>query len=314
MKHLLVTALSFAVLTLQAQNNTDSLKKNNNRVTIPGTHISIIMPQGFKLAKDFTGIEKDEKTYIEVLDPYESDYTTSSAGFSRPVFENKGMDVFTFKVLNLGSYPAKYAGMKSSTGYCKYELLFGDTTFSVMLLGHCSVNNEAVAKGIESAILSASYDKNIKVNPYVHSYFNVNDSTSLFKFSKMSDKVFKYSPGGKLKPGEGSPSLSITPFTLDAPMTDKEVKKTMEGIYKKDGMTGIKVKNEADTKINGYDAYESEVFGKLNGKETMIYQVTVSDNGHALLIMGVANTDMETTLEEFKKLAYSVNFTQQNTR
>jgi hypothetical protein len=136
----------------------------------------------------------------------------------------------------------------------------------------------------------------------------MSDSTSIFKFSKKADKVFKYSLDGKLKPAADEATLTVTPFTIDAPMTDKEIKKTMEGIYKKDGMTGIKVKNEADTKVNGYDAYESEVYGKLNGKQTMIYQLTISNNGNALLIMGVTNSDMDTDLSEFKKLAYTVSF------
>jgi hypothetical protein len=302
----------FIIITtaLYAQHGTDSLsaEKKPVKVTIQGTHVSMTIPQGFKPAKDFIGIEKDDKTYIEVFDPYENDYSTSSAGFSRPGFENQGMDVFAFKTLNVGLYLAKYAGMRNSSGYKKYELIFGDSSFSAMVLGHCSVNDDAVAKAIENTIMSVSYDKKVKVNPYIHSYFNMNDSASIFKFSKVSDKIFKYSMAGKLKLEAGEANVTITPFTLDAPMTDKEVKKTMEGIYKKDGMTGLKVKNESDTKINGYDAYESEVYGKLNGKQTLIYQLTVSSNGNALLIMGVTNTDMENNLAEFKKLAYTVSF------
>ena len=293
--------------SVHAQDSISPVKKDA-RVTIQGTHVSMILPKGFKPAKDFIGIEKDEKTYIEILDPYESDYNSSSVNFSRPAFENEGMDVFTFKMTTIGGYPAKYAGMRNSSGYRKYELVFGDTSFSAMVLGHCSVNNDSVARSIENAIQSVNYDKKAKINPYTHSYFKMNDSASIFKFSKISDKVFKYSLAGKLKQIKGEANITITPFTIDAPMTDKQIKKTMEGIYKQDGMTGIKVKNEADTKINGYDAYESEVYGKLNGKETLIYQLTVSNNGNALLIMGVTNTDIDTDLAEFKKLAYTVNF------
>ena len=133
----------------------------------------MVLPQGFKYAKDFTGVEKDDKTFIRIYDPYESDYNTSSAAFSRPMFENKGLDVFTFKTLNVGRYPAKYAGMKSSTGYKNYELVFGDTNFSTMLYGHCSVNDETAGKSIEDAILSIKYDNKIKADPYVHGYFTL---------------------------------------------------------------------------------------------------------------------------------------------
>src|ERR1700757_5235278 len=186
----------FVLITtaLYAQHSTDSLSdKKPVKVIIQGTHVSMIIPQGFKPAKDFIGIEKDDKTYIEVLDPYENDYSAASAGFSRPGFENQGMDVFAFKMVNVGGYPAKYAGMRTSSGYKKYELIFGDSSFSTMVLAHCSVNDDAVAKTIENSIMSVSYDKKVKVNPYIHSYFNMNDSASIFKFSKVSDKIFKYS-------------------------------------------------------------------------------------------------------------------------
>ncbi len=254
------------------------------------------------------GIEKDDKTFIKIYDPYESDYNTSSASFSRPMFENKGLDVFTFKVSNVGKYPAKYAGMKSSTGYKNFELLFGDTTFSAMLFGHCSVNDADVSKAIEDAILSVKYDKQIKADPYVHNYFTINDTISVFKFSKFTGEVLDYSVNGNLKTGDKDAAFTVTPFSIDKPITDKDIKKSMEEIYKQDGMTGIKVKNESDAKINGYDAYESEVYGKMNGKQTMIYQLTVAKDGKALLIMGITKTDFDKNLAEFKKLAYTVNF------
>ncbi|MGP8215450.1 MAG: hypothetical protein ACLQQ4_07800 [Bacteroidia bacterium] len=309
MKQYLIILLSFPSLILHAQSGNDSLSKTTTmRSFIPGTHVSMILPQGFKYARDFMGIEKDDKTYIKIYDPYESDYNTSSSGFSRPIFENKGMDVFTFKVLNVGNYTAKYAGMKSTTGYRNYELVFGDTTFSALLFGHCSVNDEAVSKAIEDAILSVKYDKKVKTDPYIHGYFTVNDSASIFKFVKISGDVFNYSIDGKLKTEDGEAAFTVTPFDIEKKMTDKDIKKTLEDIYKKDGMTGIKVKNESDARINGYDAYESEIYGKMNGKQTMIYQLTIAKDGKALLMMGITKDEFEKNLAEFKKLAYTVAF------
>jgi hypothetical protein len=310
MKYLLPSILVLTSITVNAQNNSDSIsaKPADQHVTVPGTHVSMIIPQGFKLAKDFVGLEKDDKTFIEVFDPYESDYTKSVTYFTRPIFEGKGMDVFTFKAAKVGTYPAKYAGMKNSAGYGKYELLFGDTTFSAMVLGHCSVNDVETSKALEGAIMSASYDKNKKIDPYIHTYFTVNDSTTMFKFSRRNDDAFRYTVNGNLKIAAEEASMTITPFTMENALSDKEIKKTMEGIYKKQGMSGIKVKNESDNKVNGYDAYESEVYGKINGKETLIYQLTVSKDGKALLITGISSADLDKNLAEFKKLAYTVNF------
>lgn len=285
-----------------------SAKKAPSRGVIPGTHISIVLPQGFKYAKDFTGIEKDDKTYLRIYDPYESDYNTSSAAFSRPMFENKGYDVFTFKMLNVGKFPAKYAGMKSSTGYKNYELVFGDTTFSAMLYGHCSVNDEATCRSIEDAILSVKYDGKLKSDPYLHGYFTIADSVSVFRFAKVSGDEFDYTIGGKIKQLPDQALLTVTPFLIDKDMSDKDIKKSLEEIYKKDGMTGIKIKNESGDKVNGYDAYQSEAYGKMNGKQTLIYQLTIAKDGKALLIMGIAKNDFDKNLEEFKKLAYTVNF------
>ncbi|HXP48854.1 MAG TPA: hypothetical protein VN922_02810 [Bacteroidia bacterium] len=315
MKHSILLLLALPSVMLHAQ-NADSLaaKKTDNRSFIPGTHISMVLPQGFKYAKDFMGIEKDDKTFIKIYDPYESDYNTSSAAFTRPMFESKGYDVFTFKMLNVGKYTAKYSGMKSSTGYKNYELVFGDTTFSAMLYGHCSVNDEATSKSIEDALLSIKYDKTAKADPYVHGYFSMNDSSSVFKFSKFSGEVFDYTVNGNMKSDKDDAAVTITPFTIDKPMTDKDIKKSLESIYKQDGMTGIKVKNESDAKINGYDAYESEVYGKMNGKQTLIYQLTIAKGGNALLFMGITRSDFDNNLKEFKKLAYTINFKDQATK
>ena len=311
MKRVIVFSLFIASLSVTAQHK-DSLitrvgQDGISRLNIPGTKLFIAPPAGYKLAKSFLGIEKDDRNYIEVYAPYGGNFSNATLNFTRLNFEGKGMDVFTFKQLTIAGYTAKYAAMKGNTGLRKYDLAFGDTSFTVMVIGYCQLNDEAAGKEIEKAILSLSYDKDMKVNPYLNQTFSLNDSTSIFKFAKTTGSVYTYSVGGTPRVQYDGSVITVLPVNIDNP-DGFNLQETMKVIYKDLGMTSVKNKKESSFKIDGLDATEVETAAKEGDKKVMLYEFYIAREKKGVLILGIARDDFDKNMDEFMKLSHTLKF------
>jgi hypothetical protein len=310
MKRILFFLSILTAFSVSAQNKADSASKQAaaTQVNIPGTRLFITPPTGFKLAKSFLGLEKDDRNYIEVFAPYGDNFSKATANFTRLTFEGKGMDVFTFKQFNMNGFTAKYAAMKGNTGLRKYDLVFGDTAFTVMVLGYCQLNDEETGKLIEKSILSVTYDRKMKLDPYAKEDFSINDSTSIYKFAKTTGTVYTYSLGGlpKTKYDEGNVFTVLT-VTLDNP-NGFDLNETMKAIYKDLGMTGIKNKKESTYKVDGLDATEVQTAAKEGNNKIMVYEFYVAREKKGVLMLGIARADFDKTMDEFMKLAHSIKF------
>lgn len=103
---------------------------------IPGTRVLMKAPAGFEVISGFTGLRKGETSMIQVFDLNGGNFYTNAASFSKEEFEKKDMEVLSFTDVRVGGYPAKLAHMKGGDGEAKvYSMVFGDSTFSVMMMG-----------------------------------------------------------------------------------------------------------------------------------------------------------------------------------
>ena len=64
---------------------------------------------------------------------------SNAASFKRETFEEKGIKVTDFKELKINGYEAKMAVLQGDANLLSVNVVFGDSTFSVMLTGTYSV-------------------------------------------------------------------------------------------------------------------------------------------------------------------------------
>jgi hypothetical protein len=280
-------------------------KKNN----IPGTKIFIEVPKDFKFSKNIIGLEKNNNALIQVSDLVGGNYYSNANSFSKQAFEEKGAKVFEYEEFELDGYPAKYIYMQTQPDQKGMYIVFGDSTFCDMVMAVFPPNDKTIADQIKESLFSIEYNKQLKVDHLALAFFKVNENNSKFKFAKASANMFTYSKGGIIKSSyENEPMFLITPFPADATITKEQISESMLNGLIQNGLVVIEEKNIKTERVNGYDAYEIEVYGYLKAKKVLFYMLVLVKENKAIGMQGITYSNFDNELIEFKEIAKKVVF------
>ncbi len=130
---LFVFSLSLGIIAVKAQ---------NQKEIVSGTRVSIVPPSGFVKGENFTGYQKGEYAMINVMDLTDGNFYSNAETFTKEKFEAEGRAVFEFEEILIDGYPAKMAKAESAANTTSIFMVFGDSTFSAMLIGvYPSIDN-----------------------------------------------------------------------------------------------------------------------------------------------------------------------------
>ena len=299
-------------LTACAQTSHEKIKSDikNSRtaghINIPGTRLYISPPPNFNIATTFTGLQKREGAMINIMDLTGGNFYTNAANFSKENFAAKGIKVFDYKDVTVSGFPAKYIFMQGDDAAKSYSLVFGDTTFSAMVMAVFPASDDATGQDIITALNTIWYDKNKKVNPFETANFSLNEHASKFKFFQYSANLYIYTIGGtENKEDKNAPGLLVSQFP-GGNMNAEGVANMMISKMKQSTLAGAQIKNSGLLKLNGSEAYEAEVYGEINGQSSMIYYFVMVKDAKAIVIQGIARNDFENNVQEFKKIAHTL--------
>ncbi|MCR8666243.1 hypothetical protein NO995_00975 [Aestuariibaculum sp. M13] len=301
-KHFILILLLTLISKAHAQ-STDFAKKTN----IPGTRVYLEVPEGFKISKAMTGIEKNETVGIAVMDLIGGNYYTNAATFTKSNWESRGATVISFKEHHVGEFPAKTVHIETIDNE-GYALVFGDTTFSAMVMGMLAPGDSESLKQIETCLQSISYNKTLKIDPLEFAKFELNTQNSTYKFAKSSASMFIYSVDGIVKDSyDDDPMFMVNQMPYDAAqMTAKSIAQEMLLSQKQRGLTYDKLEEESTESIKAYSSYETHLKGTLNGREVLMYLSVVAKGENSFVCIGLAKGDYENQLKEFKNLGRSI--------
>jgi len=305
--------LLFISLSGYGQGSKDTIRseiqnnKTSKHISIPGTRLYIIPPPNFKIANTLIGLERDIYTGIVVMDLVGGNFYTNTATFSKKAFEMKGVKVFDYKEIKVNGYPAKYALVQGDTYTNVFTLVFGDTTFSTMIMANFLAADNGVVGEIINSFNTIHYDKSRKIDPLETAHFSLDDSVSKFKFQGFNASLYIYSIGGKEINGDKeAPFLMVMQLPKDETMTLKDVAGSMVGKGQEYGLTEAKVIYQSSEKINGYNAFEAVIFGHIDEKTSYLYYCIAEKANRNIVIVAITKNDNEVNLDEFKKLAHTI--------
>jgi len=305
----------FALLSLNACGQTTAYKinqdikstKTNRHVNIPGTRLYIIPPPNFTVASTFIGLQKGETSMINIYDLVGGNINTNAATFSKAEFERQGAKVFDFKEIKVNGFPAKYIHMQGDATAKAYSIVFGDTTFTTMIMTIYPVADEKTGNEIIKSLNTIYYDKNKKIDPFETAFFTLDDKVSKFKFFQYNANLYIYSIDGiENKEDKDAPIVLVSQFPKDNTMNAKSIAEMMIKKIQQYGLTNPELKNTTTDKINGYETYQTEVYGQMQGKSSLLFYCIVTKGNKAIVIQGISKKDIQTNLEEFKKMAKTV--------
>lgn len=281
--------------------------RNHRYVNIPGTRLYIMPPDGFKVAANFLGLQKDENSEIQIMDLGTSDFSCSTPAFKRSVFEVHGDKILEFKECKLNGFSAKYVHKKRNLTTDDYNLLLGDSTFSIMLVGRCLANDTITARQIKDALFSVTYDKTLKIDPIANAVFQFDDTTTKFRFFKSVGNVYLYTIGGIFHPTDtDSPIVRVNPMLNNKRMTAPQIADLVLWGFEKQGLVDKRIKNQSTVSVNGYTTLEEEVYGKIQNKNRLIYLLIVLGENNVVAFQGLAQSDFENNITEFKKMSHTI--------
>lgn len=274
---------------------------------VPGTHVVLVPPEGFGPAPGFTGVRKGDAA-IQVYDLPGSNYFKNAASFGRARFESRGLKVLEFQELMVQSYPARLARVQNSPTQESMQLMFGDSTFAVQLVGVYPSADAATGSAIRQALLTASYQKNLPSDPFAKAVFAFDEKKSALAFAKTTANLYLYALGGQKKDDYGTePLLTVTPLPYNPSLTASDISNELLSSLTRFGFTGFTARKMSSSKINDLLTYETEGFGQMQGQRVLLYQQVTIIGNTAVAMQGLARQDFETALGHFKSLTHTIS-------
>ena len=136
--------------------------------------------------------------------------------------------------------------------------------------------------------------------------FRMDDSHSAFRLKRKSANTFYFLSGND--DGAGKPYMAVTQLAWDHTTSPSTIGDLMLAEMKKYGLDNTDIRKRSRTNVNGYQAYESEIYATRKGEKCVIYQMVVVHDTKAVVVHGIGNSDFRKNKEAFRKLARSIKF------
>lgn len=280
----------------------------DQRVVIPGTHCSIVPPDGFTVSVAASELVNSTGAMVKFTDYSPGNFYTSAATFSRETFEANGVSVYDYRELVINGYPAKYAVVFYDENFNAYSLAFGDSTFCVTVMGIIPAGNEQIESQFLEAFESIRYEKKSVVDPAAVANFTLDDATLPYKLLLYSGGMYTYGPDST-KTSRRSPDNELrVVVVMPLPAEDKneDFSTYLKQRLEKNGFVSSGALKESSNSMNGYQTYQLEAQGTMRGIPALMHLVYLAQGDKAVLMQGIANADFTASAEEFRRFARAI--------
>lgn len=281
-------------------------KKTSKHINIPGTRLFIIPPKGFNVSKSMSGLEKGD-IGIQVFDLIGGDFNTNAKTYSKEAFEASGVKVYEYKELKVNEYPAKYAVVEGENNLKGINLVFGDDSFSAMVIAMFPASDNSVGAELKKALQTIYYDKDFTIDPLATAQFTLDENISKFKFAKAAANVLLYSIDGVDKESYGDePIVIVGTLPIDGSMTLRSTAERLISSLEEKGLKVSGIKNKSTKVVGDVRSYEIDVHGSMKGQNIIMYMLVAVDYDKVITLQGMIRSDFKENLKEVKKLASSL--------
>ena len=313
----LLICLGFNALKGQTISGDINSTKTPQHVAVPKTRLSLIPPAGFTKSPFWGGFQKGFTSLIMVMDFPKHNFYTEGKSLTKEDIEKKGDKATGISDLKVNGYPAHFItylkpGDDRKDTMKTAMLFFGDSTFVVMLTCSWLKDDDQTGADLIQCMKTVYYDKGQDVSPMASAPFKLDESKSKFKFSSMMLGSYMYTIGGKeiqLFGNKGN-ELGVIVNVQDVKpgTTLKSLAENALNIEPAKKMSSSKEKNTSTKKVNGLDAYTTEMHYKDGSKKVCQYLLIVKNDRQAVVISGIDEQDKDENINQMRKLAETVTF------
>lgn len=318
MKRLFTVILVFATLFLfilksYGQEKSDEfpneivVSKTKNHIRVEGSKAFIIVPNGYEYFRELSRYQKNEKLYIQVVEPSMGSFSEAKPNFSRKVMESQGAKIDILKDIKINSFNGIYGeGPSKYPGETKLMLVIGDDDFLIMIVGVCKTDDLKGKRELQEIFKSIFYEKSFALNPLELADFDFDKSITEFKYEGNMSNIFMFSDS-RQSTSENSPgnTISIGVMTRMSNFKAEEYSNDLLWRYENSRM---KLSNKLIKmiKINSYNAFVLETEIEAEKEKGILYQVVLIGENKTILFIGFAFSNLESMLNKYKKTVKSI--------
>jgi hypothetical protein len=281
--------------------------KTSKHIHVAGTKIFIIPPPGFTQIQYTTQLKKNDYNFIEIVENPESNFYLAKKTLTAESMKEKGFTCTEINETKLGPYHAKYGYFETSNAGHSQILIFGDTSFTVMIIAVFTLFDQPIKSELKKSLFSTIYDPKIVLDLHHSAAFTVDETQSEFIYKNSISQIFNFTKKG----GSGLDSTnkySIVQFKCSPSVTPEDVSKEFIDGLKGASLKVNKIINESYNDFNGDFAYEVVFDCTAGGNEYLVYHLAIIHKNIALLANALTTKESRSNLEAVKKFAYTIKF------
>lgn len=304
----LILLLALFSTHLYAQNH----EFGDDYQNITGTKVFMKTPTGFEPIDGVTAFQKGDAASIYVNDLIGGNFYSNGRNYTKENFEARGVSVLKFEEMEIDGYPARFALLQPNLLTLSYGVIFGDSSFSVLVSANCASLDIKTQKEFENAIFTMRYKKDFEFDPFHNAFFSFDNTQSKLKFEAYSGGMYVYLREESYKGDSLASMLNVVPLPIGPEDTaetllnnalqnfDVEMRKQEQPI------PNLKVVGFETEPLNGYSSKTALIVGGEGGKSQYFYFQVIVYQDKALLINGIPTS--KACISDFKELLSTLKF------
>jgi hypothetical protein len=280
-------------------------------VRIPGTSVTLAPPEGFSLAQQYPGFEREDLQASIMVTQLPVAAADMIRSMTKPALASKGMVLVSARDATIKGNPARVFHVRQNSPTAevlKWMLVAGDTKTTVMVVGTFPANaSPEVGDAIQRSLLSASWGSTATPGPFEGLSFQVTPTNQLKLAQRVSNMLMFTESGTTGSPGS-TEALYIAGHSLGKGQIG-DVRTFSESRAKQTTlMTNFTNFTGRPIQVAGLHAFELEGDGTdpRSGQAMRLYQVIIPDETGYFILQGLCRVDRAKQIfPEFRALTAS---------
>jgi hypothetical protein len=280
---------------------------------IPGTRVSLIVPDGFAVADRFLGLVGEDAVSVVIITEIPGPVEKVRAGMTGEALAARGMELLRFEEVTVDGRDgllvhARQAAAAAGADLRRWIVVFGAADGSVMIAASTPrAFEDRLGATLRRTLISAKWNPAEILDPYAGLGFTLAEAGSL-KISDRLPSMISFTRGGHrgaLAPDE--------PLLLAGSSFAPLAKTDLEGFARRrlDEVAELEdpeVLSERALTLGGLPAHEFVVAARdrRTGTPLTVYQTLVVDGDRFFLVQGLVGAESaEEFIPQFREIAHS---------
>lgn len=245
--------------SLQPTDKNQWLSASQNYTPVRATRVSLIKPEGFTEAKNFSGFQQDSTGASIVVTELPAPYSQIASGFTAENLKSRRMTLLSQKDITIDGRLGKLLQVTQvaySTTFVKWIAVFGNETETVTIVASLPQEMEkTLSEPLRNAAVSAKWQKDKVLDPLANLNFAVSGTPSL-KFTHRVQNTLLYTKNGVI-PAKSleDPFLVVGQAISDIEVTNQK-QFSEQRIAQAEQIKNVSIDTSQKININGLSGYE----------------------------------------------------------